>query len=159
MVCHQATVSRLATKLPAMEVVPVTAPRLEVRLVRTMDNYQAMGLPQATKPLLVTGILPATERRLKMGMGRTMDSHRAMGARQAMEPPLVTVNLLAAELLLAAKVARATGILRAVEVMVALQAMERATEGLQATVHRAMEALQAMELIIITPCPHLIHRH
>ena len=148
MVCHQAAVSRLATKLPAMEVLPVTAPRLEVRMVRTMDNHQAMGVPRATKPLLVTGIFPATKGRLKVEMGRTMDSHRAMGVRQAMEPLLVTVNLLAAELLLAAKVARATGILRAVEVMAALQAMERATEGLLAT-----------ELIIITPCSHLIHLH
>ena len=61
-----------------------------------------------------------------------------------MEPLLVTVNLLAA------KVARATDI---------LQAMEEATEGLLAMVHRAIEALQAMELTINTPCPHLIHRH
>ena len=149
MVCHQATVSRLATKLPAMEVLPVTAPRLEARMVRTMDSHQAMGVPWATKPLLVTGSLPATEHRLKMEVDQTMDSHRAMGVRQVMEPLLVTVNLLAVELLLAAKVAQATGILRAVE----------ATEGLQAMVHRVTEALQAMELIIITPCPHLIHRH
>ena len=142
-----------------MGVLPVTAPRLEARMVRTMDNHQAMGVPRATKPLLVTGSLPATEYRLKMEVDRTMDSHRAMGVRQVMEPLLVTVNLLAVELLLAAKVARATGILRAVEAMVALQAMERATEGLQAMVHRVTEALQAMELIIITPCPHLTHRH
>ncbi len=164
-------VSRLARKLPAMESLPVTAPRLEVRMVQTMDNHQAMGVPQATKPLLATGNRPATEPRLKMKMGRAMDSHRAMGVRQAMEPLLVTVNPLATELLLAARVVlardtrpvaevvRATGILRAVEVMAVLQAMERTTEGLLVTVHRAMEALQATALIIITPCPHLIHLH
>ena len=152
-------VSRLARKLPAMEVLPVTAPRLEVRMARTLDNHQAMGLPQATKPLLVTGIRPAVEPRLKMQMVRTTDSHRTMGVRQAMEPLLLTVNLLATELLLAAKVVRATGILRGVEVIAALQAKERATAGLLGTVHRVMEALQETELIIITPCPHLIYLH
>ena len=129
-------VSRLArTKLPAMEVLPVTEPRLEVKMVRTMDSHQAMGVRQAMETLLVTGIL------------------------LAMELLLAARVVLARDHLPVAEVVRATSILRAVEVMAVLQGTDRATVGLLVTVRQTMEALRATELIIIIPRPHLIHLH
>ena len=151
---YRAMVSRLARReLPPMEVLLVTKPRLELRMVRTMDSHRTMNRHPAM------GSHPAMDNHPARDSHRTMESHRVMGIPPATELLLAAKMVLARDTLPVAEVVRATSILRAVEVLVVLQATERTTGVLLATVRPAMGALQATELTIITPRPHLSHFH
>ena len=114
-----------------MEVLLVMEPRLKVRMVRTMGSHRIMNSHQA------------------MGSHPARDSHRTMGIPPATELLLVAKMALARDTLSIAEVVWATSILQAVEVMAVLLA----------TVHPARGGLQATELTIITPRPHLSHLH
>lgn len=152
---YQAMVSRLARrKLPPMEVLLVTESRLKVGMVRTMDSHRAVDSHRAMDNH------PARENH------RITESHRVMSIPPATELLLAAKMVLARGTLPAADVVRATTILRAVEEMAVLQVTAR-TMGVRlalatvrlATVRPAMGALQATELTIITPRPHLSHHH
>lgn len=130
-----------------MEVLLVTKPRLEVRMVRTMDSHRAMGSH------------PAMDNHPARESHRTMESRRVMGIPPATELLLLAKMALARDTLPVVETVRATSNLRVVEVMAVLQARERTTGVLLATVRPGMGVLQAMELTIITPYPHLSHLH